>query len=188
LFDFEHKKEPLKERIFDKFKDVISFFVDLKYKFIARFIEKTWMVDSGFNRYHYHDISGVLPEVVFKLVVRLVEEEDYFNHVDFEGSGDIWVHARNVVKNAYDFYKVRLPKLKKLDEKMLHRLYGDEIGSCKITFIPQKNGNSLVKFNYKNESRHERRRNLHRKVEELIQLETSYHMVQIVENYSFLWS
>jgi len=132
-----------------------------------RLFTKSYRLDSGFNKWAWHDKPEVLQEAMFRMIVDLVEKEHCFQNTDYS---DAWKEAGDAIKAAYDFYKQRLPKLHRIEDKILEYCFGD--AEFPLTLSP----------------RQERRHKLHMKIETIRLDETTEHMVQIVKYHGFLWT
>lgn len=100
----------------DFLQDIVNFPKDLYftvyYAVRARFFEKTYMMDSGFNRWAYHDIPEVMLYACFNKLKDFVEIECaqlYKLVFEKEGTGVDWLkyrHADYIRENLEtdDFY------------------------------------------------------------------------------------
>lgn len=92
----------------------MNIFRDTYYKIKNRFVTKRWMVDTGFSRYSYHDITGIMLPVNMKMLEDFMENEKPGETIEWN-SEPSHAHAWKEMNTIYEWWKNYSNRQKEID-------------------------------------------------------------------------
>lgn len=88
------------------------------YKIRNRLFRRYDLIRTGLAKTEWWDTDTKMLYGMMSLVVDLVEKEKWFEHIDFEGSGEEWVHAKKEVEEIYAWWKNYSNRGKEIDQAL----------------------------------------------------------------------
>lgn len=141
----------------------------------CKFWKKYNIIKLG-NDPRYKSPNWLLEESIKYCLFLWVEKEDAFNFINWD-SDDYHKEAYKDLKQAYDFFKIVLPKMQKESDELLHKLYG------------RKDGEDFFDgLNKEVSAEEQKERDRLNKMDEMIEQAITDHLILIVRRRSFLWT
>jgi len=133
----------------------------------------------------YHDRTGMMEDALFSLV------EGYISRDEEDAPSNVYIDDEvmdKIIAIVY-FYRIRKPLMEKVEEELLHDLYGDS----NWEFLPCKDkpGMNELKITHNEKFSEEVREEKSKEMRELeteIYEETQKHLMMCVEIRNYLWT